>query len=252
MNKNNYSSLQLANLLNNKARKVVRYVQNPHVTGDNIAEHLAFGYRYIIYLSPKLRREFSNSKDFIFRLLNSFLVHDNDEILQEEDISTFKQDHNADNMSVINRQKKLYSDYGIDCAKTNIDFFEAYKAKSDLIAKITKAIDAIIGTEFAVEQKIGMINPFYYIMCQNYLNQHLGVSKVIDEEIKKLNNRMDDMRENFITDRHYSDFLDEFLKAGFQNEKAVKSFVKKLLDYQPKESEVTSELAYTTVWEIEL
>lgn len=153
MNKNDaLNTLNYVSNFQNKAQSIKRFVGNPYVEGDNIAEHLSRLARLLICVAPNLKTEFQDEKDLIENIMVSLLVHDDDEVIDGFDIPTAMKDHNIKDGEEIMKFDYSISNLADDNRKYLSDAFKSFRNKDSLFAKIAKALDNIVGNQLVIEQ----------------------------------------------------------------------------------------------------
>jgi 5'-deoxynucleotidase YfbR-like HD superfamily hydrolase len=199
MNKNDTpSALNILNYISdfqNKAQSIKRFVGNPYVEGDNIAEHLSRLARLLICIAPDLKVEFPDNQNLIEEVLVTLLVHDDDEVIDGFDIPTAMKDHN-----VKDGEEIMKFDYSIsnlsESAKEYLGkAFKSFRKKDSLSAKIAKALDNIAGNQLVIEQKIGLINPDQARFAIEYAEKVRGISTAIDVLVDAQINQIVDWRQ---------------------------------------------------------
>jgi 5'-deoxynucleotidase YfbR-like HD superfamily hydrolase len=172
--------LEFVSNFQNKAQTIERFVGNPYVKGDNIAEHLARMARLFLYIIPDLKKEFPNEKDLIENTVSCLLVHDDDEVIDGFDIPTALKKHNVKDDEEILKFRQAVTDLPKDTGEHLILAFSTFRKKDSLPAKIAKALDNLVGNQFVIEQKIGLVNPDQTRFAIEYAEKVKGTSKVID------------------------------------------------------------------------
>jgi len=172
--------LEFVSNFQNKAQTIERYVGNPYVKGDNIAEHVSRMARLFLYIIPDLKKEFPNEKDLIENTVSCLLVHDDDEIIDGFDIPTALKNHNVKDGEEIMKFKQAVTDLPESTNEHLISAFSSFRKKDSLPAKIAKSLDNLVGNQLVIEQKIGLVNPDQARFAVEYAQKVKGVSKVID------------------------------------------------------------------------
>lgn len=178
-----------------KAQKIIRYNNNPYVSGDNIAEHLSRISRLLVYISQDLKDEFPDNAGIIEDIFYCVIIHDDDEIISGFDIPTAIKDHNSKDDQEVEYFSKSVSSLDENSANFLISKFISFRKKDTLPAKIAKALDNISGNQLVVEQKIGLINPDTARFCIEYVLKVKGISKVIDSLVDAQINQIIEFRE---------------------------------------------------------
>jgi len=184
------STLDYVSDFQNKAQSIKRFIGNPYVEGDNIAEHLSRLARLLICIAPDLKIEFPDNQNLIENIMVTLLVHDDDEVIDGFDIPTAMKDHN-----VKDGEEIMKFDYSISTLSKSTkeylgDAFKSFRKKESLSAKIAKALDNIAGNQLVIEQKIGLINPDQARFAIEYAEKVRGVSyatdALVDAQIRQI------------------------------------------------------------------
>lgn len=173
-----------------RAEKVERFVGNPYVKGDNVAEHLSRLQRLLVCIAPYLKKEFPEEKDLVEQISTILTLHDDDEIIVGYDVITQIKNHDTRNDEEIEDFKKAISRLSERSQKFMIPAFNAFRTKDSRAAKIAKAIDNVGGSQLVVEQKIGLINPSVAKFAIHYGDSVRGASEatdaLVDAQIKQV------------------------------------------------------------------
>jgi 5'-deoxynucleotidase YfbR-like HD superfamily hydrolase len=204
MNKEDFKDgiaiLNYVSSFQNKAESIKRFVGNPYVEGDNIAEHLSRLARLLICVAPDLKEEFPNDTNLIENIMVTLLVHDDDEVIDGFDIPTAMKDHNIKDGEEISKFDYSVSTLSDKTKKYFSDAFKSFRQKETLAAKIAKALDNLAGNQLVIEQKIGLINPDQARFAIEYAEKVRGVSKTTDMLVDAQISQIVEYRENMKSD----------------------------------------------------
>ena len=233
---------------------VERYVGNPYVKGDHVAEHSARITRLAVYCMPFLLIEFANHPDrehLAEDIYVTVLTHDDDEIVDGFDIRTSIKEHNAkDGQEVINLSKKLSILDEVQ-QKYVLEKFSSFRNKNTLAAKIAKAFDNISGNQLVVEQKIGMVAPDSAKFAIQYLEKVRGTSQTTDMLIDAQINKILAYRKMASSDEKELIFLVD--RAGEQegsslSKNDLRDLIKKLLEIDVSAYQLNKEQIDTPIY----
>jgi hypothetical protein len=193
MNSSEVSNLsQLVEKFQLGGERVARYEGNPYVIGDNIAEHIARGVRLISYISTELEREYPSERDLVRDILTTFIIHDDDEIIDGVDIATFKKNHNIKDEDEVEAFTKSIESLPQDSFQRHSQLFQSFRNKDTLASRIAKQIDNVVGNQLVVEQKAGVIAPISAKFAIEYVRKVRDLSgseiigKLIDSQIESI------------------------------------------------------------------
>src|SRR3989344_5036664 len=138
------------------AEKVLRFVGDPNVDGDNIAEHTARAMRLAVYAMPFILVEFAGDpeiKNLAENIYATILVHDDEEIEQGFDIISPKKKHNVldeEEIELVNKKMKK-----LPAASRHyvINLFSAFRKRNTLASKIAKVFDNLSGNQVVLEYR---------------------------------------------------------------------------------------------------
>jgi hypothetical protein len=212
--------LQTTSVFQNGAQDVLRYENNIYVDGDNVAEHIARGCRLIAYISPLLLEEFPKEKNLIQDIFSTFVVHDDDEIIDGKDIVTYNKAHNVKDNKEIEMFFQSTNNLDKSIKMYIQDMFKSFRHKDSLAAKISKQIDNIVGNQLVIEQKIGLIShriakfAIDYVTKVRELSGSSTMMKLIDAQIQQVHEE----RKIIISNEELlDDLLTNYIKKNSQN-----------------------------------
>ncbi|MEI6660094.1 MAG: HD domain-containing protein, partial [bacterium] len=162
------------------AEKVYRFIGNPYVDGDNIAEHTARIVRLAIYTMPFLVEEFKNHPDISHLAEDIYvtvLTHDDEEIAQGFDMVTFLKNHDSRNQEEIDSVKNKMSKMPAVSQDYVMKQFISFREQDTLVSQIAKILDHVAGNQTKMEQKLGIVNPDGAKFTIEYVEKYKGVSK---------------------------------------------------------------------------
>lgn len=188
-----------------KAQKVMRYIGNPYVKGDNVAEHIARLVRLVVCIAPMLKQEFPDEKDLVEKLFATVILHDDDEVIDGFDIITSKKEHNVKDNEEIKKFSNAVQNLDKETQEYVIDLFSSFRKKDTLVSKIAKALDNIAGNQLVIEQQIGLINPHQAKFSIEYVLKVKGISKTVDNLIEAQVKQIIDYRKNTLSDFERTD-----------------------------------------------
>ena len=237
------------------AEKVYRYIGDPYVEGDNIAEHTARTIRLAIYTMPFLLAEFANHpevKHFAEDLYVTILTHDDDEIAVGFDIISMNKNHNSKDQEEIDSVNKKMKNLPTLSREYVIKLFSSFRRKDTLVAKIAKAFDNITGNQLVAEQKLGLVAPDAAKFAIWYMEKVRGVSKTTDSLIDALIKQIIDYREFAKkNDAELEILIDKSLKQEGCNlsRSDLKDLIKKLLDIDILSHELEKDKININLWQ---
>jgi 5'-deoxynucleotidase YfbR-like HD superfamily hydrolase len=257
MNANAKATLDLTSKLHLSAERVKRFHNNPHVLdGDSIASHLSRICRLAAYILPTLLDEFkehAEEKNLREGLLLMCLFHDDDEIIAGKDEITFTKQHNVHDDHEIAAFKQAHQELGTLTADILSNYFEQFRHKSTLTAKIAKVLDNLVGNQVAIEHKIGMVNPDYALICIEYVEKVKGVSQttdaLIDQQIEEIRQLRRELQQSSELLSHLAYTLKE---RGYGHHDDIFNNMTKLLRVDIDQYELNPDNVYIPVWEYDI
>jgi 5'-deoxynucleotidase YfbR-like HD superfamily hydrolase len=165
------------------AEKVERYVGNPHVEGDNLAEHTSRMARMAVYIMPFILEEFKNHSEIgtlAQDIYATIITHDDDEVAQGYDIITVTKNHNSRNQEEIDFVKEKIKNLPPQSFELEMRLFSDFRKKDTLASRITKALDNITGNQLVYEQKMELVSPDGAKFLIWYAENVRGISRTTD------------------------------------------------------------------------
>lgn len=250
-------TLQTHSTMHLAATQVERFRNNPHVLfTESVALHLSRMIRLAAYILPTLQEEFKDhpeAKNLEQDLLLTAFFHDDDEIIAEYDELTFNKNHNANDEQEIANFKKAHQLLPAETLPYLTNYFEQFRHKTTLAAKIAKVLDNLTGNQFAIEHQIGMINPDYALVCIEYVEKVRGVSQTTDALIDAQIEQIKTLRQELQTNHDLLSHLAYALKDnGHGHHSDILNNMIKLLRVDIDEYEINRDHIYTPVWEYDI
>ena len=237
------------------AEKVLRYVGDPYVKGDNIAEHTARTVRLAIYTMPFILQEFAENPDvkhFAENIYATILTHDDDEVVQGFDIISMNKNHNSRDQEEIDSVNEKMKSLPIASREYVSKLFSSFRRKDTLVAKIAKVFDNLTGNQLVVEQKLGLVAPDAAKFAIWYMEKVRGTSKTTDALINAQIKQIVDYRE-FVkkNDAELEILTDEALKQEGCNlsKQDLKNLMLKLLDINILSHEMEKDKININIWQ---
>ncbi|OGI67126.1 hypothetical protein A2823_01705 [Candidatus Nomurabacteria bacterium RIFCSPHIGHO2_01_FULL_41_91] len=165
------------------AEKVLRFVGDPNVDGDNIAEHTARAMRLAVYAMPFILVEFAGDpeiKNLAENIYATILVHDDEEIEQGFDIISPKKKHNVRDEEEIELVNKKMKKLPAASRHYVINLFSAFRKRNTLASKIAKVFDNLSGNQVVLEQKLSIVGPDAARFTVYFIDRTRGASKITD------------------------------------------------------------------------
>ena len=197
-NTNHLNVLDFISDFQARAQSIKRFVGNPYVEGDNIAEHLSRLSRLLFCVAPALKKEFPDDHNLIERVMITILLHDDDEVIDGYDIPTAMKNHNSKDEEEILKFRNHISKLPRETQDYFLDAFTGFRKKESLESKIAKALDNIAGNQLVIEQKIGLINPDQARFAIEYVQKVKGISSSIDLLIESQINQIVETRKSLL------------------------------------------------------
>lgn len=246
MNKINFTIKDATNVIQTvtkfqlNAEKVLRYIGNVYVDGDNIAEHTARAARLAIYVMPFLKKEFARHKDVNLEYLAedvyvTILTHDDEEVAEGFDIRSNIKNHNSRMEEEIKSVKSWMNTLPLDSQEYVIDHFASFRKRDTIVSKIAKVFDNITGSQLVFEQKLGIVAPDQAKFAIFYTEGKdvKGISKITDLLIDAQIKQIVDYREFAKNNDSEINFLvnQALMQEGCElSQENLKILIKKLLD----------------------
>ncbi len=191
--------LRVSSSLQVWAQKSRRFVGNPHVDGDTVAEHVDRMTRIAVMTLPALWKEFPDKKDELCPLVPMIVVHEMGEMSVHGDVAAFIKDYGAIESRELQTVKSYTERLPKDSGEFILQLYNEHEDQHSLVAKLTKAFDRLATTAPVIEQKIGVIQPDYAKLSVEYVQKQLGVSNTTDKLIKAQINRILRLRKKWRT-----------------------------------------------------
>lgn len=237
------------------AEKVYRYIGDPYVDGDNIAEHTARTIRLAIYSMPFLLEEFAEHPDIKHLpedIYATILTHDDDEVAQGFDIISMNKNHNSRDQEEIDAVNEKMKNLPAPSREYVIKLFSSFRRKDTLAAKIAKVFDNVTGNQLVLEQKLGIVAPNAAKFAIWYAEKVRGVSKTTDLLLDALVKQIVDYREFAKNNNAELEILiDKALAQEGCNlpRNELKNLIRKLLEIDILSYELQKEKININLWE---
>lgn len=166
--------------------KVGRFESNPHVfRKDNVLEHIGRMARAAAAVLPLLRAEFADEPEVLEALWLLPVVvtlHDDEEILQGADITTFQKAHDIENDKEIELVKAHLASCNLHSSQQEflLNAFATFRNRDKatpalcLVGYIAKVLDNLIGNQLVIEDELGMVQPDSVLFCRDYIRKFKG------------------------------------------------------------------------------
>ncbi len=237
------------------AEKVYRFVGDPYVDGDNIAEHTARAVRLAIYAMPFILEEFAGHPDIehlASDIYATILTHDDEEIAQGFDIISVNKNHNSRDQEEIDSVNEKMKNLPVSSREYVIKLFSSFRRKDTLAAKIAKAFDNITGNQLVLEQKLGLVTPDSVKFAFFFVEKVKGMSKttdlLVETQIKKILDyrefaKKDDAELEILTDKALAQEGCNLSRSDLKN------LIKKLLDVDILSHELDKSKVTINIWQ---